>query len=60
MAHFDTNRNGSIDYNEFIGAVYGIMSEVKRNKIQSVFSKFDKGGSGKINAVDLKIAFNSA
>lgn len=59
LGYFDTNKNGMIDYNEFINGVYGNMSEAKKNKIQEVFNKLDKEGKGVLSAVNLKIAYNS-
>ena len=60
LSHYDTSRNSTIDYNEFIKGVYGQMSPMKKNKVQNVFNKLDKTGKGKISTLDLKIAFNAS
>ena len=54
----DTNRDGSVDFEEFLIAVRGKPSARRQAMIDKAFLKFDKDGSGLINAVDLRVSYN--
>ena len=54
MAIMDSNKNGYIDYTEFIAACLQSYNYLKENHLKSAFSYFDKDGSGSISIDELK------
>ncbi|GJZ30440.1 calcium-dependent protein kinase 19-like protein, partial [Tanacetum coccineum] len=42
----DTDRDGSISYNEFITAMMNIRREHKEEHLREAFNSFDKDGNG--------------
>jgi Ca2+-binding EF-hand superfamily protein len=51
---FDTDRSGSVDYNEFLRAIRGPMNKRRQQKVMQAFKKLDKDGSGWIDINDLR------
>ena len=43
---FDTNRDGTINYDEFLRAVRGPLNGFRRQMVEKAFYKLDKDGSG--------------
>ncbi len=54
MAIMDSNKNGFIDYTEFIAACLQTYNYLQENLLKSAFSYFDKDGSGTISKDELK------
>ncbi|GJT55746.1 outer envelope protein 64 chloroplastic [Tanacetum coccineum] len=52
----DTDRDGSISYNEFITAMMNIRREHKEEHLREAFNSFDKDGNGLISKEELKLA----
>jgi calcium-dependent protein kinase len=50
----DSNRNGVIDYTEFIAGCLQSYNYLKENHLKSAFSFFDKDGSGTISKDELR------
>jgi calcium-dependent protein kinase len=54
MAIMDSNKNGFIDYTEFIAACLQSYTYLKENHLKTAFSYFDKDGSGTISIDELQ------
>ncbi|CAG9318358.1 unnamed protein product [Blepharisma stoltei] len=54
MDEVDTDNNGYIDYTEFLKAATDIRKFTSVANLQNAFDAFDKDGSGKISAEELK------
>jgi len=54
MNVMDSNKNGYIDYTEFIAACLQSYNYLKENHLKTAFSYFDKDGSGTISLEELK------
>jgi calcium-dependent protein kinase len=50
----DTDKDGTVDYTEFIAATMQRNLYLKEEKLMAVFKMLDKDGNGKITAEDLK------
>lgn len=46
---FDTDKNGVIDYNEFLEAVSGPLNKYRLQLVDRVFDKLDRAGEGLVN-----------
>ena len=55
MDNVDTDRNGFIDYSEFVLAATNYSSILSKSTLESAFSAFDRDCSGKISADELKL-----
>jgi len=55
---FDVNRNGTLDYEEFLRGVVGEMNQFRKNLTDRAFQILDKDGSGIIEYNDLKGVYN--
>jgi len=55
----DSNRNGMIDYTEFIAGCLQSYNYLKENHLKSAFTFFDKDGSGTISKDELKTCLQS-
>jgi len=60
MQSVDTDRNGTIDYNEFLTATIDKEKLTSKNNLELAFKNFDKDGSGKINMNEIKAIFNNS
>lgn len=54
MNVLDSNKNGYIDYTEFIAACLQSYNYLKENHLKTAFTYFDKDGSGSISLDELK------
>lgn len=54
MSVMDSNKNGYIDYTEFIAACLQTYTYLKENHLKTAFSYFDKDGSGTISMDELR------
>jgi calcium-dependent protein kinase len=54
MSIMDSNKNGYIDYTEFIAACLQSYNYLKENHLKTAFSYFDKDGSGSISLDELR------
>lgn len=59
MGIMDSNKNGYIDYTEFIAACLQSYNYLKENHLKSAFSYFDKDNSGTISLDELKQCLQS-
>lgn len=50
---FDRNRNGVIEYDEFLREIRGPMNDVRKRIVLQAFAKFDRNGDGYVNIDDL-------
>lgn len=55
----DSNRNGVIDYTEFIAGCLQSYNYLKENHLKSAFTFFDKDSSGTISKDELKACLQS-
>ena len=55
---FDTNKNGQINYEEFISAFTGDMCERRKRLITILFETFDKNRKGFADLDDIRNAYN--
>lgn len=56
---FDTNRDGQLNYDEFLMAVKGPMNERRQKIVMQAFRKLDKDGSGIVDIDDIKGVYNA-
>ena len=54
MTQVDTNNSGFIDYTEFLTASLSKSRHLSQENLETTFSLFDKDGSGKISAEELR------
>lgn len=59
MKSVDSDRNGTIDYNEFLTATMDKDKLTSKTNLELAFKSFDKDGSGKINLKEIKLIFNN-
>ena len=58
MSLLDTNKDGSVDFDEFLVGIRGKPNQRRQAMVDKAFLKFDKDGSGLINAQDLRSRYN--
>ena len=58
LAHFDTDRDGNVNFDEFLVAIRGQLNATRQAVVDAAFFKFDLDGSGYITASDLKVVYN--
>lgn len=56
---FDTNGNGSIDYDEFLKGVVGEMNAYRKGLVKKAFVKLDRDGSGVVDIEDLRGVYSA-
>lgn len=54
----DTQKNGQINYSEFLAATVNINKLMTNDNLKSIFQNFDTDGSGKITKEDIVVAFS--
>ena len=59
FAELDLNKNGVIDYQEFIKAVIGDMNDRRKNIVIQAFNSLDKKGNGVIELDEIREAYNA-
>lgn len=57
---FDTNRDGTLNYDEFLMAIRGELNDYRRGLVEKAFRKIDKDGSGLIEIDDIKDTYNAS
>lgn len=57
--YFDRNRDGDINYDEFLLGMRGPMNNLRKNLVAQAFAKFDKDGSGVVTTEDLVGVYNA-
>lgn len=57
---FDTNKDGTINYDEFLRAVRGPLNDFRCGMVDKVFRKIDKDGSGTLEINDIKDTYNAS
>lgn len=56
---FDRNRDGTIDYDEFVRVLRGPMNNFRKKLIAQAFNKIDRDGSGCVDINDIKDVYNA-
>jgi len=56
---FDTNRDGTLNYDEFLMAIRGELNDFRKALIEKAFRKLDKDNSGVIDYEDIKDIYNA-
>lgn len=57
---FDTNRDGTLNIDEFLMAVRGELNDFRTGLVEKAFRKIDKDGSGMIEIDDIKDTYNAS
>ena len=57
---FDTNHDGTLNYDEFLMAIRGELNDFRRGIIEKAFRKIDKDGSGVLDIEDIKDIYNAS
>ena len=50
---FDENRDGMIDYDEFLRTIRGPMNDFRKKYVAKAFDKFDRNHHGHVDANDI-------
>jgi len=58
LAHFDTDHDGTVNFNEFLVAIRGALNEARQAVVDAAFIKFDLDGSGIVTASDLRVVYS--
>ncbi len=56
---FDSNRDGTLNYDEFLMAIRGELNDFRRGLIEKAFRKIDKDNSGFLDIDDIKDIYNA-
>ena len=57
---FDLNRDGSIDYDEFVRIIKGDLTPNRLALVKKAYAKLDKDGSGVVDINDIKDIYNAS
>ena len=57
LSHFDTDKDGNINFDEFLVGIRGSPSAPRKAVIDAAYSKFDATGDGVITAADLRSCY---
>jgi calcyphosin len=57
---FDLNRDGTIDYDEFLRIIRGDLTPNRLALVKKAFAKLDKDGSGIVDFEDIKDVYNAS
>lgn len=57
---FDLNRDGTIDYDEFVRIIRGDLTPPRLTLVKKAFKKLDKDGSGIVDIDDIKDLYSTA
>ncbi|CAD8199555.1 unnamed protein product [Paramecium pentaurelia] len=57
MKYIDQDKNGSIDYSEFVLATFNKVKLIEDSRLEQAFRMFDKDGSGSISIDEIKGIF---
>lgn len=58
MQIFDKDKNGTVNYDEFLVAIRPPLNESRLKVINMAFEKMDKNGDGVVTVEDLKMTYN--
>jgi Ca2+-binding EF-hand superfamily protein len=58
LAAYDTDKDGNVNFDEFLVMMRGTMSEHRQVCVNAAFSKFDADGSGCVTAADLRVCYS--
>jgi len=56
---FDTNRDGTLNIDEFLMAIRGDLNERRRGLVEQAFHKIDKDGSGVLDLLDIRDSYRA-
>lgn len=56
---FDLNRDGTIDYDEFLRIIRGDLTPQRLKLVQLAFKKLDRDGSGIVDINDIRGVYNA-
>lgn len=59
FAHFDFDRSGLIEYDEFLRVIRGPMSAARKRVVARAYAKLDKDGSGMVDLNDIRDVYNA-
>jgi len=57
---FDLNRDGTIDYDEFLRIIRGDLTPPRLALVKKAFQKLDKDGSGVVDIDDIRDVYNTS
>lgn len=57
---FDLNRDGTIDYDEFLRIIRGDLTPNRLALVKKAYQKLDKDGSGVVDIEDIKDVYNAS
>lgn len=57
--YFDTNHDGTLNYDEFLMAIRGELNDFRKGLIEKAFRKIDKDNSGFLDIDDIKDIYNA-
>jgi Ca2+-binding EF-hand superfamily protein len=57
---FDTNRDGTLNYDEFLMAIRGELNDFRKGLIEKAFRKIDKDNSGILDIDDIRGVYNAS
>jgi Ca2+-binding EF-hand superfamily protein len=57
---FDLNRDGTIDYDEFVRIIKGDLTPNRLALVKKAYAKLDKDGSGVVDIDDIKDVYNAS
>ena len=60
FAAFDTNRDGTLNIDEFLMAIRGELNEGRLKLVKQAFNKIDRDGSGFLDHEDIKDSYNAS
>ena len=59
FAYFDLDRNGTVDYDEFLRTIRGPMNAGRRKFVGQAFNKLDRDGNGWVDLNDIKGVYSA-
>jgi len=60
FAAFDLNRDGTIDYDEFLRIIRGDLTPQRLALVKKAYQKLDKDGSGVVDLEDIRDVYNTS
>jgi calcyphosin len=57
---FDTNRDGTLNIDEFLMAIRGSLSSKRLALVEQAFHKIDRDGSGTLEPADIRDSYNAS
>lgn len=57
---FDLNRDGTIDYDEFLRMMRGDLTPVRFSLVKKAYAKLDRDGSGMVDINDIRGLYNGS